>query len=131
MAWKLVGLSILPLIVAEGKYASETFIPSSADIRDCHIQEVSNLSHVQCAMNAWWESIVALVYVDSTQTCHLCLSPHRVGNQSRQLLPEGHTVVIRGKTHVSGISTEALINYFKLLYAEMIKTLMYSGSGCI
>ena len=112
MAWQLSGLILLPLIAVEGTYDFAEFIPADANIRDCYVREFFDLSHVQCAMHAWRESIVALVYLDSTKICHLCLSPHMVGNQSRQALPEGHTVVIRGKCHVSRYSNSHIYLLF-------------------
>ena len=98
-SWKLVGLIILMFTLVDARYAFEVYTPSNITITDCFIQEVMDISHVQCGMHAWRKNIIALVYVDSTKMCHLCLSPREAGNQSRRTLPEGQTVVTAGRPY--------------------------------
>ena len=95
--WKLFGLINLAFTLVDARYAFEVYTPSNVTITDCFIQEVMDISHVQCGMHAWRRNIIALVYVDSTKVCHLCLSPREAGNQSRRTLPEGQTVVTTGR----------------------------------
>ena len=98
MTWMLFCWNILPIVIAGARYASEIYRPSNVTITDCLVQIISDISHVQCGMRAWHEGIIALVYDDSTRDCHLCLPPHRAGNQARRSLPEGFTVIVRGRT---------------------------------
>ena len=99
MWWGICWLTMSLIIFVDARYASETFIPSNVTISDCLVQEITGLSHVECGMRAWFEKIIALVYVGSTRTCHFCLPPKRAGDQPRKVLPEGHTVVTRGNYH--------------------------------
>ena len=98
MTWMLFCWNILPIVIAGARYASEIYRPSNVTITDCLVQLISDISHVQCGMRAWHEGIIALIYDDSTRDCHLCLPPHRAGNQARRSLPEVFTVVVRGRT---------------------------------
>ena len=74
----------------------QTFIPNS-DITDCFVNELVDVSQVECALNAARNKLMAFTYIPENKTCYVCLAPYQAGDKKRSQLPRGTTVVSSGK----------------------------------